>query len=187
MCCNLLLSLEQQERTDSEEEEKGGVALRLCHTQTLFSVFAFVDLAQQNRGTSYFKFFFVNFWTRFSHWTSNIEHKRSAQYVLFTSIVCWSSDYSSDLNQMIGVVLMMFAEAVQLLPTVLLPAQYIKYINKYTAIILYIYKFKCACIQGQPWLCAHCNTSKWPPRAAKALVHISQGQPWLRAHCNTSK
>ncbi len=37
-------------------------------------------------------------------------------------------------------------------------------------------------LQGQPWLCAHCNTSKWP--LAAALVHTcsSQGQPWLLAH-----
>ncbi len=44
-----------------------------------------------------------------------------------------------------------------------------------------------ALFQGQPWLSAHCNTSKWPPRAAQAHVCSSQGQPSLRAHCNTSK
>ncbi len=41
--------------------------------------------------------------------------------------------------------------------------------------------------QGQPWPLNHCNTSKWPPPAAWAHVCSFQGQPWLLSHCNTFK
>lgn len=43
----------------------------------------------------------------------------------------------------------------------------------------------CNGCHGQPLATAHCNMSKWPALAAKAVVRVQLGHPLLTAHCST--